>query len=1715
MIYLNLNDSNLHKLIKVTDELTRDTKLFVGNSVIGFDNDAFFSEGSKATSLFTKLNDTLEGSFIHSDNFSIKVTTDEEKIRYGLGCINVKVAESADIMVDGINFYIHYPSTEGKEGYVDVNLVDIPQTVAYNLAYQISMFCPHVTATNHGRYVLINNRTAETGLVGIENESIVINVSALPVSDETIGFYLTANGSTYDFEGNSSYDDEPVIEGTTIKFKLYSTLTETADSISRAINKLEVLGYSNVYNNKAMLYCCSETTAGTNYGAYFYFVKKDGNPTSNLVYTTSSSSYATENVTNVLALDEYSVLPQIASVVRVAYPSDIDTQYLENDNKLTCVWNENYPDIFIYTNALYLESTPVLPAHPYYNVVAEYIHTELSELGITSYLRDDSVKVELASTVPVSVTPDNALGIYGVGTEEFPSTLEDYASNIDVEYLMSRSSNIDALTIIEGSDNGNTLSFINRSVTLSIGTKDSYVALSKSLMFVSCYVDIIIDCARIIVDNEERLYGVFNFENCQGFVTISNSEVWCKKGAFLNFNRCSNIQITNKSNSYLVTNGFDNNIVMFNSTVASIASRYNAIDLQADGSGYVGYFYNKVASDVIFGETQDCAYLEGRLFYCNDTTVLPKKVSERKLLCGLNNGKITAWSFNLTCNSEALKFAYDNISTDILKHSRGLRNALGRLDVYLKDDNVQVSKSSCIIINDTNYYLHEYQIQYSFGDWSTDKLLSVIVEMLSYTTDYKVSYDYDTVSENYVLHFYGSIPIVEFDEELSEKLVVDGGISQFIEGTTLVTDYATTQYTKCVDAGARQKHTNYDITYYVDTTIDSTIPSDVMREGTQDNPFSCQDMVDMIRSSYPRFGDTKFILYGNSSVAQSLIYTDLSIATCSGISEEDSRNFSKWYGDIVISSTMRGIREVPVFRITKLSEEDESIALIVGCYGAANMIFDNIMLVGTEQILKCIEEMPSFKLSINNCVVKTTSDTDVIIESNDSALTIVESTLINYSNDIVKYGSTFKFEANIYGKGNLVQQGDTTYNHPLINYNYQISETESTEGTNISGPQVLDAKSLSVLDINNVKLSDFFINEALSNNKALNMIPNVYALLVENSNKMYDIGGRLRYSDTTKTSIDVGAVESEQGLVDPNVIVYNVSLENAEGMNADTEEHFISWEDLCNIFEDKDTINEIYKINVYGYGNIKNPLHIKSTSAFYEQASIQIHGNNCVFEGTSLVDSECKYANIVIKGVIARCTEDVIKVSRGSTVTVLNSFIALNSPEVSHNMFNVTEECTLNLVTSSLVASGSNRFIERNGYIVNVWDIGCLAQGDGPSDFGVLEGATNTTENGKMICNNISDWDNESDAVLDVNVLTDDTITGGLIKPLINPDNSFGLFKADMSEEDSNADRLFLIKNCIKYGWNKDINGRVRALSFNPVVGTDGNSSVELLRANNQLTTPGCYDLNAKTSNDFYKDIPNREETIITEIGRTVITKMLSNSIRFKIEGYAIASDGYVYDNPVLSDVVKEDVKRESIIYRISDSAISAPSTFKIKYNERVIAYSEFSGSTKQEIRDNLVNVINKIAPDANLYNDAGFVAYKVAASDILVVEKILPGDSISEFKFYIDNTEVEDNEYIVKESIINPVYDVNYSNNQILPRFGFRTFEKIDYLPLAISMFYTIKREEWDGGYGSEVVFARITESTDFEYPADTVFPLCVCHHGLITKSNDNFVSGCIILQI
>ena len=279
------------------------------------------------------------------------------------------------------------------------------------------------------------------------------------------------------------------------------------------------------------------------------------------------------------------------------------------------------------------------------------------------------------------------------------------------------------------------------------------------------------------------------------------------------------------------------------------------------------------------------------------------------------------------------------------------------------------------------------------------------------------------------------------------------------------------------------------------------------------------------------------------------------------------------------------------------------------------------------------------------------------------------------------------------------------------------------------------------------------------------------------------------------------------------------------------------------------------------------------------------------------------------------------------------------------------------------------------------------------------------------------------------------------------------------------------------------------------------------LNRNRLFTSYGCYDSKSSELESYYDSTPNREITCITEIGRTMITRMLADNVRFKIEGFAICSDGYDYDNPVLASKIKADT-RTIIQYRVKSALVSSTNA-TINAGEFTLHKADFEGSTIETTTIKLVDAINRIqSQEGGLAKSSIFAATLINADEgDFEVERLMPGVNSDELICSVSNG-------LQKIRTISPTSNVQYNKYQVLPKNEFNVFEHIEYLPLAISMYYRIEREVWSGAFGSEVVYARVVESNN-ESELNMLFPLCVCHHGMITKGHDSFVVGRIILQI
>lgn len=91
---------------------------------------------------------------------------------------------------------------------------------------------------------------------------------------------------------------------------------------------------------------------------------------------------------------------------------------------------------------------------------------------------------------------------------------------------------------------------------------------------------------------------------------------------------------------------------------------------------------------------------------------------------------------------------------------------------------------------------------------------------------------------------------------------------------------------------------------------------------------------------------------------------------------------------------------------------------------------------------------------------------------------------------------------------------------------------------------------------------------------------------------------------------------------------------------------------------------------------------------------------------------------------------------------------------------------------------------------------------------------------------------------------------------------------------------------------------------------------------------------------------------------------------------------------------------------------------------------------------------------------------------------------------------------------------DSSYGIDIALPSDGYRKFQYVEYLPLAISLFLRVERDETQMATGEIIVYAEATK-TDNKNELNHIIPFAVVRHGLVTKDKDTILVKRIIVQI
>jgi hypothetical protein len=1701
----------------------------------------------------------------------------DNRISNGLACIVVKTNEDTGFTVDGQPFYICEPTSQNVQG-VQVNKGSTIIETAYNIASQINRYCTRIYATAISNYVMLSEKYPTSLQGNVRMQCIFRLTSSFPSVFEfkVVTTQKDENNNTicYKFEGvingaESTDIGTPVIENGeavyTINFTIYEgNYTDSFNSLQRVVSMVKVVGLCDSFETTITLYCSDIVFSIEDYSGSSLDILRAVNKVN--IVTVDGYSLLSPEYVNIDGFEDKSIIAQIASEIYSAYPELINEISFSGRNVFLTAEEENIPEIRNFISCVHYDYEDKVESTPILDSCVSYLVEQLNNANIEARKYEEgeySVEIKRLETETVDASDD--IDINYIGSKEYPSSETSPMSTLDFKKYFEETTGYIDLVVYRGDESVQQapkmlFENLDRSIDINLIFADKYPEISNTIFaFNNCSnVNINVLRSRINLIGSELL----NFNTCSGKVSIDTCEFLISNSALvIDSNGCNNFELSNKFNSFLVSSKSAVTIFHFNNDYITLTTFGNVIEKQYDDGSCTFYNFNGSVGRITVNDGSSDVCRDLVTYYDNSSFFRwPKNnktlTSDRKILCGIDDTfsgtdkqLVREWSFNPVADSMATMctkhYMEDNIRpgtmnvnnslTDIFGRPRKLSKFYGNSTFTINNNgSAQLTENDFISIDGSRYYFTEYlDLESPHGNpyggengdgVNNEELAKICANVILYKANINA----------YAIYFgmlaRATLVVCGFHEiKLSSNLanffdITDDSITyiphnariteaaehkydiEFKPSQVLSPEFSATKY--IIDYGARQMHTDYDCEFYVDTTGDSFESDNIKyREGTEEDKFFCKDMMDMVNASYPRFGNTKFILYGVATEPQVLSSFDLTTGICSS---DDPTNWAVMYGDVTMTSTFRGLREVPVF----IADTDSDNYLFkIGCVGNASFTFDNIMVVTTNTLTECELDKPETIISINNGIAKSLAGK--VINANNCPLKIFESTIIGQDTNVIECLAALKFEANVYGLGSLnYHYEDNKYYNAFIN-DTKIAETNYR--IHDASDNCLQNEAIDFTDISNADILDFELNND-DDNGAVNLIPNVYSLTLYNPTSYMDIGGRYRCKENEKTSIDAGAIE--KNLVDADTTIYYVNLSNAP-VTDHGNATYISWEDFRNKIEALDEIKNNYEIHLSGYANGVNPLVIGENVAFYEQACLHfIADKDCIFEGETFLDVKCNYANIIIEGLTSKTIDSFIK-STGSSSNILmvncfNIFKYIDNPPIISRVLYVFENVeSVNMLSCSMMVSNNDDTFFSYSGTKNLCCIACCAQGiDLKNDFGYSLNNIIVSNKGKLYCNNINNVSGDtcieaSEAILDISLCSDDKpLTSESSKLLYEEDYiGFAIIKNDIE----NSDLYPILKEGMSLSWNRDIDYNPRPLTLTPIE-VDSENLDTVYFDNKLYCSPGCYNSITENESGFYSDNPNREITCITEIGRTMITKMLSNIVRFKIEGFAICSDGYDFINPVMSIKSEYGIKRENI-------KITATANNYTGVSVKIGSVSiPCEGTSKREVVENLVKSINKISPVANSDMDSSlrFGAYIEDINEgTFIITKIMP--AISDF-YSDDNDGLEfDPDYFTTE-VINPSSEYNPDDcikNQAFPDSGIMSFTDIEYLPLALSLYYKIDRTQWYGGFGREVVLARVTECAENPNLVNYVFPLCICDHGLITKGRDSFVTGRIIIQL
>jgi len=261
-------------------------------------------------------------------------------------------------------------------------------------------------------------------------------------------------------------------------------------------------------------------------------------------------------------------------------------------------------------------------------------------------------------------------------------------------------------------------------------------------------------------------------------------------------------------------------------------------------------------------------------------------------------------------------------------------------------------------------------------------------------------------------------------------------------------------------------------------------------------------------------------------------------------------------------------------------------------------------------------------------------------------------------------------------------------------------------------------------------------------------------------------------------------------------------------------------------------------------------------------------------------------------------------------------------------------------------------------------------------------------------------------------------------------------------------------------------------------------------------TDYGCYDSLAISDATSFSGKPNGQFAQITKEGSSFITRMFNGNFGFKIVGYAIGKGGYSNKNPIDSVPIICDGICATYKITINNNDLTSSDGISIGSKSFICGEDFEKDSSVENTTINLALAINK----------NGGVAFAEANSNYIILTIATMGK--------LGNNIVSSlSESISVEQTITGV-DSSYGIDIALPSDGYRKFQYVEYLPLAISLFLRVERDEAQMATGEIIVYAEATK-TDNKNELNHTIPFAVVRHGLVTKDKDTIFVKRIIIQI